>query len=180
MGKARWLPPLALLTLSACTIDDLIHRVGWFSNMRRQRVVRPYAHPIPPPEGAVPIGGTSLPVTMDNANALTNPRPRTSESIVRGEMLYYVYCQVCHGEAADGGGPLSMTKGGPFPAIPPLTGELPRSRTDGYIYGVIVNAEAMGRGLMPPYGGLVRGTDRWDLVNYLRTIQARAGAAEGQ
>jgi mono/diheme cytochrome c family protein len=180
VAKARWLPLLTLLSLGACTIDDLVHRVGWFSNMRRQRVVRPYADPIPPPEGAVPIGGTMLPVSMENADALANPRPRTSESIVRGQQLYQIYCQVCHGEEADGRGPLAMATGGPFPAIPPLTGEMQRARTDGYIYGVIVNAEAMGRGLMPPYGGTVRGTDRWDIVNYVRTIQARARAAEGQ
>ena len=32
----------------------------------------------------------------------------------------------------------------------------------------------MGRGLMPIYGDKVRDTERWDLVNYVRTLQAAA------
>src|SRR5207248_11678913 len=47
-------------------------------------------------------------------------------------------------------------------------------RTDGYIYAVIVSGQVMGRGLMPVYGDKVRGTDRWDVVNYIRTLQAQA------
>jgi mono/diheme cytochrome c family protein len=38
----------------------------------------------------------------------------------------------------------------------------------------------MGRGLMPIYGDKVRGTDRWDVVNYVRTLQAAAKAAGGK
>ena len=39
-------------------------------------------------------------------------------------------------------------------------------------------ATAMGRGLMPRYGDKIKGTDRWDVVNYVRTLQlqARGGA----
>jgi mono/diheme cytochrome c family protein len=47
-------------------------------------------------------------------------------------------------------------------------------KSDGYIYGNIVNATGMGRGLMPRYGDKVRGTDRWDLVNYVRSLQVLA------
>jgi len=47
-------------------------------------------------------------------------------------------------------------------------------KSDGYIYGNIVDATRMGRGLMPHYGDKVRGTDRWDLVNYVRSLQVLA------
>jgi mono/diheme cytochrome c family protein len=47
-------------------------------------------------------------------------------------------------------------------------------QSDGYIYGNIVDAARMGRGLMPHYGDKVRGTDRWDLVNYVRGLQVLA------
>ena len=46
--------------------------------------------------------------------------------------------------------------------------------SDGVLYGVVANAMAMGRGLMPRYGDKVRGVERWDLVNYVRTLQALA------
>ena len=48
------------------------------------------------------------------------------------------------------------------------------ARSDGYIYGVVTYAQAMGRGLMPRYGDKVRGTDRWDVINYVRYLQAQA------
>ena len=52
-----------------------------------------------------------------------------------------------------------------------------RALTDGWIYGVIVNAQDMGKGLMPRYGDKVRGQDRWDLVNYVRQLQSGTVAA---
>jgi hypothetical protein len=33
---------------------------------------------------------------------------------------------------------------------------------------------------MPIYGDKVRGTDRWDLVNYVRTLQAGAPSSRGR
>ena len=45
---------------------------------------------------------------------------------------------------------------------------------DGYLYGMVVEASRMGRGLMPRYGDKVRGTDRWDVVNYVRSLQVLA------
>jgi hypothetical protein len=38
----------------------------------------------------------------------------------------------------------------------------------------------MGRGLMPRYGDRIHGTDRWDVVNYVRSLQVleRAGGAK--
>ena len=52
-------------------------------------------------------------------------------------------------------------------------------RSDGYLYAVVTYAQAMGRGLMPRYGDKVRGTDRWDVVNYVRHLQAQ-GSGGGQ
>lgn len=143
--------------------------------MRHQRNIKPYAMPIAPPEGAVPVTGREGAVTLDNAGRLANPRGRTSESINRGQVVYQTFCQVCHGAEGRGDGPVSFTGGGPFPAIPSLVDEARRALSDGHLYGVIVNAQNMGKGLMPSYGWSVQGTDRWDLVNYVRTLQAQAG-----
>lgn len=165
---------LAGVGLTACNPDDVVHRVGWFATMRHQRSIKPYARPLNPVEGTVPVTGAELPVTAATADRLVNPRAQTSESINRGRWVYATYCLVCHGEAGKGDGPISALAGGPFPGIRPLVDDAARARTDGYIYGVVVNAQALGRGIMPRYGDKVRGTDRWDVVNYVRTLQAQA------
>jgi mono/diheme cytochrome c family protein len=114
------------------------------------------------------------PVDLDNANQLRNPRATTAESLERGRWVYATYCFVCHGSDGHGDGPVSVSAGGPFPGIPPVVDDARRRLSDGHLYGVIVNAQAMGKGLMPYYGYRVRGDDRWDLVNYVRLLQGRA------
>ncbi|HET7789891.1 MAG TPA: cytochrome c [Gemmatimonadales bacterium] len=161
-----------LLLAAACDPDYVVHHVGWFATMRHQRSFKPYAMPRAAVPGTVPTTGVwpdSLPVAL--ADKLVNPRTRTSESLIRGQFEYQTYCQVCHGPAGKGDGPVSMAGGGPFPGVRPLVGPVADKLTDGYIYGVIVNATAMGRGLMPRYADKVRGTDRWDIVNYVRSLQ---------
>ncbi|MGH7567557.1 MAG: c-type cytochrome [Gemmatimonadales bacterium] len=158
----------------ACNPDEVVHRIGWFSTMRHQRNIKPYAMPLNPVEGAVPVTGGELPVSAATADRLVNPRAKTSESINRGQWVYATYCLVCHGDAGKGDGPISALAGGPFPGIRSLVDDAAGARTDGYIYGVVVNAQALGRGIMPRYGDKVRGTDRWDVVNYVRTLQAQA------
>src|SRR2546430_9138264 len=73
-----------------------------------------------------------------------------------------------------GDGPISSAAGGPFFGVRSLVNDTIARRTDGYLYAVIVSGQVMGRGLMPVYGDKVRRADRWDLVNYVRTLQAGA------
>jgi mono/diheme cytochrome c family protein len=170
----------ALTVLAACRPEDVIHRVGWFSTMVTQRSIRPYAKLRPPVEGTVPVTGLTAVVDADAAERIANPRTRTSESVNRGKFVYETYCLVCHGETGRGDGPVSSAGGGPFAGVRSLVTDTVARRSDGYLYGVIVNAQVMGRGLMPRYGDKIAGADRWDLVNYIRTLQAlersKAGA----
>ena len=170
MGK-RALVIAGLLLLVACNPDDVVHKIGWFQTMRHQRNIKPYAHPIAPVDGTVPVTGGELPVTRETADRLANPRTRTAESMNRGKWVYETYCLVCHGESGRGDGPVSVAGGGPFPGVRSLVTDTLSRKSDGYIYGNIVDAARMGRGLMPHYGDKVRGTDRWDLVNYVRSLQ---------
>jgi len=168
-----------LVLLGACNPDDVVHKVGWFATMRHQRSIKPYAHPIAQVDGTVPVTGGELPVTRETADRLVNPRTRTAESLNRGKWVYQTYCLVCHGESGRGDGPVSLQGGGPFPGVRSLVTDTLSRKSDGYIYGMILDAAAMGRGLMPRYSDKVRGTDRWDLVNYVRSLQvlARGGRA---
>ena len=181
MRNLGWALALALGALAACNPDDVVHRVGWFATMRHQRSIKPYARPIPSVAGTVPITGAEPAVNLQMADRLANQRTRTSESINRGRFLYETYCLVCHGVAGKGDGPISATNGqtppGPFFGVRSLVDDAIARRTDGYIYAVIVSGLVMGRGLMPVYGDKVRGADRWDLVNYVRTLQAEAKSA---
>ena len=168
-----------LAVLAACNPDTVVHKVGWFATMRHQRSIKPYAMPLNPVPGTVPVTGAepdSLPAAL--AEQLVNPRTHTSESLNRGQWVYETYCLVCHGAVGKGDGPISATNGqtppGPFIGVRPLVDSIARSRSDGYIYGMIINAPALGRGLMPKYWDRVRGTDRWDVVNYERGLQRQA------
>ena len=171
MASRRTVAILAALSLAACNPDDVVHKVGWFATMRHQRNIKPYARPIPPVAGTVPVDAVELPVTRENADRLTNPRTRTAESMNRGQWVYQTYCLVCHGEQGRADGPVSIAGGGPFPGIPSLVDPARPRMSDGAIYGMIVDAQRMGRGLMPRYGDKIHGNDRWDLVNYVRNLQ---------
>jgi mono/diheme cytochrome c family protein len=170
----------AVSSLGACNPDDVVHRIGWFSTMRHQRSIKPYAKPLAPVAGTVPVTGLEPVADLKTADRLVNARTRTAESINHGRFLYDTYCAVCHGAAGRGDGPVSTAGGGPFPAVRSLVTDTVARKSDGYLYSLIVNAQAMGRGLMPHYGDKVRGTDRWDLVNYVRTLQAQARTAGGR
>ncbi|MGE5803085.1 MAG: c-type cytochrome [Gemmatimonadota bacterium] len=165
------LAALAVLGVLACNPDDVVHKVGWFATMRHQRNIKPYARPIPAVAGTVPVGTAELPVTRENADRLANPRTRTAESLNRGKWVYGTYCQVCHGERGQGDGPVSIAGGGPFPGIPSLVDPARPRMSDGAVYGMVVEAQRMGRGLMPRYGDKIHGNDRWDVVNYVRSLQ---------
>ena len=171
----------AVVLLAGCRPEDVIHRFSWFNSMVTQRSIRPYAMPRDPVEGTVPVTGPAVLPDQETAGRLVNPRTRTSESINRGKVVYETYCLVCHGESGHGNGPISSEAGGPFIGIKSLVTADANRLSDGALFGVIVNAQGMGRALMPRYGDKIRGTDVWDLVNYVRTLQglARSGGGTG-
>ena len=92
------LAALVILAAVGCNPDDVVHRVGWFATMRHQRSIKPYARPIPPVPGTVPVTGGEPLMSLQTADRLANTRTRTSESINRGRFLYETYCLVCHGQ----------------------------------------------------------------------------------
>jgi hypothetical protein len=91
-----------------------------------------------------------------------NPHAASRESLDNGRKYYQINCAVCHGVAGKGDG-AAVRFGVPAPN---LLGPVTRGRTDGYLYGMIRN----GRGLMPNYVR-IEDDDRWDVVNYVRSLQ---------
>ncbi|HEX2721752.1 MAG TPA: cytochrome c [Gemmatimonadaceae bacterium] len=155
----------------------------WFTDFKRQPSLwtwEPVKDSLTPsrgnPQHSVPVTGMAvapfqvsyqpLPGTIDSMAGIANPHPVSEASLANGRKYFQINCAVCHGDAGMGDGP--ATKFG-MPGINLIT-DITRSRTDGYIFGMIRN----GRGLMPPYNRIEE-PDRWDVVNYLRGLQGRAG-----
>ena len=165
----------------------------WFTNFTRQPKVDPWEvatmdssrlAKTPPrgnPQGSVPIYGGSppafivsygqFPLTVDSMSGMRNPTPVSAASLENGHKYYTINCAVCHGDAGDGAGPATKFQ---FPRISLLT-PTAVAHSDGYLYGMIRN----GRGLMPSYNRIEH-MDRWDVVNYVRGLQGRAGQAVAQ
>lgn len=170
---------LVLATATSCTtLDRAIGTIPLFTTMRDQIAVRPFEGPVDslgnprfgPPAGAVPTTGRedSLDLFTRDLRDVPNPVAATPASLARGGAIFNTYCQVCHGAQGGGDGPVSQKLLG---IVPALTTDLARGRSDGYLYAIIRH----GRGAMPAYGhDKIRDrTDRWHVVNYVRSLQGQ-------
>lgn len=101
-------------------------------------------------------------LTLEEAEALTNPIEANRESRRLGEVAYGRYCSHCHGDLGYGW----TSVGSSFdPAIPDMV-EATRDRTDGQVYGIIT----FGSNRCPALGYMVSVDDRWRIVNHLRSL----------
>jgi mono/diheme cytochrome c family protein len=96
---------------------------------------------------------------------MTSPVEATVESVSNGQSLFKNYCATCHG----------LNGGGQGPAAHGITMS-PRqlwvwssadSAADGYLYWYITN----GRNEMPPWGVILSENERWDVINYIKTLK---------
>ncbi|HWQ70319.1 MAG TPA: cytochrome c [Patescibacteria group bacterium] len=95
--------------------------------------------------------------------SLANPVPFTQQSVDNGRRLFDIYCALCHGADGKGMGPVAMK----FIPPPDLTLPFFRQKTDGFIYGTIRN----GGAIMPAHGEVLTPKERWEIVNFLRSLQ---------
>lgn len=134
------------------------------------------------PQHSVPINGSAAPgfaygragsiAALDSMKGIVNPVVRDERSLNSGRMQYQINCAVCHGNLGLGDGPVTKFQ---LPVLPIGAGSNAATKlSDGYLFAIIRN----GRGLMPSYNRIEE-KDRWDLINYLRAIQAGGAAAEG-
>jgi mono/diheme cytochrome c family protein len=115
-----------------------------------------------PPEGAVPVQGLS--VTADEFPV--NPVPADDVSLQRGSILFAIQCQLCHGELGHGDGPLANR----FDRTPQnLAAPVVSDEFDGGVYLTITQ----GFGQMPSLAENLTPRERWDIVNYVRTLPVK-------
>jgi mono/diheme cytochrome c family protein len=171
---ARFAP---LLTLGACS---------WFTDFKQQPKIDPWETSSDTiafrgnPQGSVPTNGSAapgfeydrlpMPQSITAMANIPNPIPANSASVNRGRIQYQINCEPCHGPLGMGNGPVTKY-GYPVPAIGSGSNAATKL-TDGYIFGMIRN----GRGLMPTYNRIEE-PDRWDIINYLRSIQGKGTIA---
>lgn len=167
---------VALAGLAAAGCDDQVKYVPWFETMTEQPAIQTYEEqPLPPPEGAVPVGGVERYDLATADTALRNPLQPSPALLERGRVQYGRFCLPCHGETGAGNGPVVSSAASPN-RLPPiatlnLLSERARALSDGYMWGMIQN----GRGLMPAYDRVPR-EERWALVLYVRELQRLAPA----
>ena len=139
---------------------DII-KIEWISFMEIQPAHRQMEDPLPVPARSIPIEG---PVAIPGMLPPENPIEADEASITRGAELYAIHCQMCHGQTAEGNGPI-----GPFLGNRPanLTSPVVQAKSDGSIFLAITNGID---GKMPPLNENLLVTERWDLVNFIRTL----------
>jgi copper transport protein len=99
-------------------------------------------------------------------NEQANPIPPNNESIAAGGSLYAVNCVPCHGVSGSGDGPIGLTMN-PRPANLKQHA-IPGVHTDAQLYEWLTNGFPGTR--MPAFKTTLSDTDRWNLVNYIRTL----------
>jgi mono/diheme cytochrome c family protein len=96
---------------------------------------------------------------------LASPIDASDESLGRGKKLFENYCTTCHGLSGSGQGPAAH-------GITTFPRQLwvwnnADSSADGYLFWFITN----GRNEMPPWGLILSENDRWDVINYIKTLK---------
>lgn len=124
-----------------------------------------------PPENTVPVGfhpykyGTDVEkASRENRNPIADEKSK--EMVFAGVKQYETNCMVCHGMRGEGGAELSVSQ--KMALKPPsLLSDKVKGMTDAQIYHIITQ----GQGVMGPYAAQVPQASRWQVVNYIRSLQ---------
>ena len=140
-------------------------QVEFISFMENQDSIRPMEMPLPVPEDSIPVQGAAY---VGGIGSPENPVEADEASIERGRILFTINCQLCHGPEGLGNGPVAAN----FTTVPPrnLTDSSVVAFSDGDIFLTITN----GKQYMPALHENLDVPNRWDVVNYVRQLQAEA------
>lgn len=139
-------------------------KIEWISFMELQPSYSPMEQPLPVAARSIPVEG---PAYVTGMGAPVNPVPADEVSLERGRILYEINCAQCHGAGGLGNGPIS-----PLITNKPanLTLDVTQSKSDGTLFLTITNGVT---GRMPALNENLSVRDRWDLVNFMRTLAAQ-------
>ncbi len=133
--------------------------------------------------GSVPYyyGNTEEERTRASEEITKNPFPITEKGLAHGKELYNIYCGICHGEKADGLGylvreedPAKGIVAGVYPAAPAnfLLDTFLHSSVGRFYHGIM-----HGKNVMGSYADKLSYVERWEVIHYIRSLQAKAKKA---
>jgi mono/diheme cytochrome c family protein len=102
-------------------------------------------------------------VAPKEADELKNPIPANVDAMKEGKALYTSYCTPCHGAKGKGDG-VAATALSTKPAD--HTSDNVQRLSDGALFWMI----SEGRNPMPTYKQAFSDNQRWELVDYIRTL----------
>jgi len=121
-----------------------------------------------PPEESVPLYRPPL----EGDKVLENPVPADAVSLQRGEILFSLHCAQCHGDKGLGDGPIVQFWGDKTNKPANLTDSRIASQPDGALYLTLTQ----GFGAMPALSENLTPRQRWDVINYVRSLEGTSTA----
>jgi len=104
-----------------------------------------------------------------------NPYPITKAGLDKAKPLYNVYCGVCHGEKGDGNGYLYAGPNAKYPNAPKsfVVDEMINAGNGRYYFAIMHGKNVMGH-----YADKLSFEERWQVLHYIRSLQAQTKNAE--
>ena len=102
-------------------------------------------------------------VAPKEADQLVNPFKGDEAAIKAGKKLYKQQCSICHGDRGKGDGVAGLTLN---PKPTNFTSDKVKKETDGALFWKMTN----GNPPMASYKDILTEEQRWQLVNYIRTL----------
>jgi mono/diheme cytochrome c family protein len=99
-----------------------------------------------------------------------NPFPITDAGLAKAKPLYDTYCGICHGEKGDGQGWLYSKPDAKYPAAPKsfIIDEMVQAGNGRYYFAIM-----HGKNVMGGYADKLSYEERWQVVHYIRSLQAK-------
>jgi mono/diheme cytochrome c family protein len=164
---------LSLPFIVGLLITYEVIKIDWISFMEIQPSYKHLEDSLPPPAGSVPIQGAAY---LPGMGAPLNPVQANAASVERGARLYEITCLHCHGPQGHGDGPVTVEL---LRKPADLTSPTVRNLADGDIFIILTNGLKMVPGFkggMPGLKDSLAAGDRWDVVNYVRSLQSQAAS----
>lgn len=137
-------------------------KIEWVSFMEIQPAYKPMENPLPVPERSIPVEGAAYVAGM---GAPLNPVPADAVSVERGRVLFDIHCAQCHGAGGRGDGTIAAFLVNRKPVD--LTLDITQDKADGALFLTISSGTTGG---MPALNENLTVRDRWDLVNFIRSL----------
>lgn len=102
---------------------------------------------------------------------VSNPFPITNSGLEKAKPLYDIYCGICHGEKGDGQGWLVTMPDSKYPAQPKnlISDEMIAAGNGRYYFAMMY-----GKNVMGGYSDKLSFEERWQVMHYIRSLQAKA------